>query len=634
MMVRPQTIDFAPFPPELRDEKFAASPSTRGYVQATKAGQLTVVDLFGTIGTEQVNESTFAAALREAEGDVLVRINSPGGLAYTGLTIFNLLVRHSGRVRIEIVGMAASAASIVAMAGDEIAIAESGQVMIHNAWVLTIGDQRDHAESVELLEKLDAALAGIYARRSGRSEGEIRRLMDKTTYFTADEALEAGLVTEIMKGIEARNDFDLKQIYASWAAENSDAADDFSKEARKLIRKIDEMSTKGATPAESMNAPAARVAALISTKPINQERNVNLEALASEIKNATADIASLKATVGVPDRSRPGKGPISAAYANELAALGKFCAFGDDSVMASMSVGSDADGGYLDLPVLSDQFSRRLADAMPMRRLARGVTIKNSGSFQEITDFGKPQTKWVGETESRPKTDTPKLGRLEIQLNEIESNAAASARLLDDAGTNIAEWLIEHIVQEFAREEGEAFLIGDGVLKPRGLLNYPTSTEKDDARASGTLQIVKSGDGAGLPASDPAGCLKSLVWAVRAPYRVGASFLMNSATAGAIDRITDDIGRPLWRDSLREGAPATLLGYPVEIDETMPDIGANTTPVAYGSFSRGYTILDRPGIRLLRDPFTEKGFVLFYVTKRVGGGVQNFEAIKLLKIAA
>ena len=307
--------------------------------------------------------------------------------------------------------------------------------------------------------------------------------------------------------------------------------------------------------------------------------------------------------------------------------------WGQHNELKAMSIGSDPDGGYLVLPVMSQSMTSRLFDMSPMRRLARAETITTGDAFEEPDDRDEPGASWVGEAETRPDTDTPELGLIRIPLEEIYAMPKATQRLLDDASRDMGAWLETKLTDKFGRSEGTSFVTGDGIKKPRGFLTYPAVTTADATRPAGKLQYVASGAASTL-GTDPATLLRSLMWKLRTPYRTGATWLMNSSTANSIDGLKDGQGQFLWRTGMTSGAPSSLLGYPVEIDEEMPDVGAGTFPIAFGNFKLGYIVVDRPGIKLLRDPFTDKPNVRFYAYKRVGGGLGNDDAIKLLKVAA
>jgi HK97 family phage major capsid protein len=236
---------------------------------------------------------------------------------------------------------------------------------------------------------------------------------------------------------------------------------------------------------------------------------------------------------------------------------------------------------------------------------------------------------WATETAAITETSTPLIDRITIPLHELSALPKASQRLLDDAAFDIEGWLASRIAEKFARAEAAAFVTGNGVDKPKGFLDYPKVANA--TWTWGNLGHIASGSASAVTSTDP---LVDLVYALGAEYRAGATFVMNSKTTGVIRKLKDADGRYLWSDGFAAGEPARLLGYPVLVAEDMPDIAAGSNPIAFGNFARGYTIAERPDLRVLRDPFSAKPHVLFYATKRVGGAVSDFAAIKLLRVAA
>lgn len=302
-------------------------------------------------------------------------------------------------------------------------------------------------------------------------------------------------------------------------------------------------------------------------------------------------------------------------------------------VWGSMSVGSDPDGGYLVFPEISKTMTTKLFDVSPMRRICR-VEQTAAGEWQEPADIGEVNYGWVGETDSRPQTGSPQLAMLKVPLNELYAMPAVTQSLLDTAYFDLGAWLTGKVSDKFARSEGAAFVTGDGQNKPFGFLSSPQSTAADATRPWGTLQYTTTGQAGAFAGTNPGDCLKTLVFSLRAPYRAGANWLMNSTTLSLVDKLKDAQGQYLLRPGLAGGMPDTLLGYPVVTDDVaMPDVAANSFSIAFGNFKLGYIIIDGIGIRLIRDPYTAKPYVLFYAYRRVGGQVANSEAIKLLKFA-
>ncbi|SHM37276.1 phage major capsid protein [Bradyrhizobium lablabi] len=308
------------------------------------------------------------------------------------------------------------------------------------------------------------------------------------------------------------------------------------------------------------------------------------------------------------------------------------------NINAQMSENSDGDGGFFVLPAFSSTMTKKLFDVTAMRRLSRVETITAGDRWEEPIDFGETSSGWVGETQGRPTTATPKIGKLTIPVDEAYCQPPVTQRLLDDVGFDLGGWLNEKATSKFGRDEGLAFLSGDGINKPRGLLSYPIAPDPDAVRPWGTIQYIPTGFSGGFltTGTPPAGadCLRALTWKLRTPYRAGASWLMNSNTISQIDQLKDGQGHYIFRPSMTAGAPSSLLGYPVEIDDVaMPDIAANACAIAFGNFKLTYLIIDKIGIKLLIDPFTNKPLVNYYFYRRVGGGMANSEAVKLLRFS-
>jgi HK97 family phage major capsid protein len=294
---------------------------------------------------------------------------------------------------------------------------------------------------------------------------------------------------------------------------------------------------------------------------------------------------------------------------------------------------SEAAGGFAVPEEIDAQIDRALTAISPIRAIANVVKVGSAGYRKLVTTGGTPSG-WVAEDAGRPETDTPVFAEIAPPFGELYANPAASQAMLDDAAFDVESWLASEIATEFARAEGAAFVAGSGVNRPKGFLAAPTSAAADGARPFGTLQFVTSGAAGGFAASNPQDRLIDLVQALRPPYRQGAVFVMNSATAARIRKFKTADGAFLWQPGLVAGQPDTLLGYPVVEAEDMPDVAADSLSIAFGNFRAGYLIAERTETQILRDPYTHKPFVHFYATKRVGGQVSNSEAIKLMKFSA
>jgi HK97 family phage major capsid protein len=318
-------------------------------------------------------------------------------------------------------------------------------------------------------------------------------------------------------------------------------------------------------------------------------------------------------------------------------AFGAYLRSGDDDGLRglvlegkAMSTAVAADGGYLVDPQTADTIRSLLVSTSSLRAIANVVQVEAT-SFDVLVDRSEVGSGWATEAASTTETASPTIERISIKLHELSAMPKASQRLLDDSAFDVEGWLAGKIATRFIRAEAQAFINGDGVDKPKGILQ--AAKIDNDVWAWGSLGYVPTGAAADFATTDAVDCIINLVYALGADYRANAAFVMNSKTSGAVRKMKDADGRFMWSDGLAAGEPARLMGYPVLICEDMPDIAANAYAIAFGDFNAGYTIAERPDLRILRDPFSAKPNVLFYASKRVGGDVTDFAAIKLLKIA-
>jgi HK97 family phage major capsid protein len=296
----------------------------------------------------------------------------------------------------------------------------------------------------------------------------------------------------------------------------------------------------------------------------------------------------------------------------------------------AMSVGSNPDGGYLVPPELETEIGQRLANISPIRGLASVRAISSSVYKKPFMTAG-PATGWVGETDPRTQTASAVLDALSFPAMELYAMPAATATLLEDSAVNLDQWLAGEVDQVFAEQEGLAFVSGDGINKPKGFL--AVTTVANGSWAWGNIGYIASGVAGAFPASNPSDVLVDLIYALRAGYRQNATFVMNRKTQSTVRKFKDSTGNYLWQPPAVPAGKSSLIGFPLADTEDMPDVAANSLSIAFGDFKRGYLIVDRAGVRVLRDPYSAKPYILFYTTKRVGGGVQDFDAIKLLKFA-
>jgi HK97 family phage major capsid protein len=305
---------------------------------------------------------------------------------------------------------------------------------------------------------------------------------------------------------------------------------------------------------------------------------------------------------------------------------------GHTAEIKSLNTLSPGDGGYAVPQAIDAVIARELVEISPIRAIAQVVQTGSSG-YRKLVSTGGTASGWVSETAARPATEAPNFAEIAPPSGDLYANPAASQSMLDDAGFDLETWLANEIAIEFARAEGSAFVSGTGTNQPEGFLSAPTGTAEDGVRAFGTVQYIGSGDATGFDAA-PEARLIDLIHSLKASHRQGASFVMNSATLATVRKLKTADGAFLWQPGMVEGQPDRLLGYPVVEAEDMPDVAGGAFPIAFGNFRHGYLIAEHSATRVLRDPFSNKPFVHFYATKRVGGQVLDSNAIKLLKIEA
>ena len=294
----------------------------------------------------------------------------------------------------------------------------------------------------------------------------------------------------------------------------------------------------------------------------------------------------------------------------------------------AMSIGSNPDGGYLVPAETESEIGRLLSNASPLRAIS-DVRQVSAAVYKKPFAITGAASGWVGETAARPETASATLAELQFPTMELYAMPAATQALLDDSVVNLDQWIAQEVQTVFAEQESLAFVTGDGSNKPRGFTDYPKVA--DASWSWSNLGYIATGVAGAFAASNPSDKLIDLIYAVKAGYRGNANWVMNRKTQGVIRKFKDGQGNYIWQPAATADGKASLMDFPITESEHMPDIATDTYALALGDFRQGYLIVDRVGVRILRDPYSSKPYVLFYTTKRVGGGVQNFEAIKLMK---
>lgn len=349
---------------------------------------------------------------------------------------------------------------------------------------------------------------------------------------------------------------------------------------------------------------------------------VKADPLEAAFSAAVVPAAVLRPQLAAGDAADPARSAFVEGYLRK----------GREVELKSFAGNVPADGGYAVPREIDAVIDATLRAISPIRSVANVVQVGSAGYRKLVTTNGVASG-WASEVAARPTTATPTFNEIVPSFGDLYANPAATQAMLDDAQFDVEAWLADEIATQFAKAEGTAFVNGDGIDKPKGFLTYTIAATGDASRAFGQLQYVPVGAASDFPATNPQDRLLDLVHALRAPYRQGAVWVMNSATLAKIRKFKTGDGAFVWTPGLVTGQPDTLLGYPVIESEDMPDIAANSTPIAFGNFRAGYLVAERSETNILRDPYSNKPYVNFYATKRIGGAVSNSEAIKLLKIS-
>lgn len=382
---------------------------------------------------------------------------------------------------------------------------------------------------------------------------------------------------------------------------------------------------------KELAAIKAGMADVVQTEKVDRI-NAELSKLTKEIDSVNAAMAALKVG-GAGGDTDPDKREHAQAF-DRFFRKGVDAGLSDLEVKAKLTTQSDPDGGYLVPEETEAGIDRVLGTVSTIRSLSRVISI-STDTYKKLVNMGGATSGWVGEEDGRGQTATPTLREIAINTGELYAMPATTQKALDDSRIDVAAWLADEVSIEFAEQEGAAFASGDGVNKPRGILSYDMVANA--SYAWGKIGFVASGKADGFIAptasASPADAMIDLYYALKSGYRNGASWLMSDAVMATVRKFKDAQGQFIWAPPTAAAEVGTILGKPVYTDDNMPEVSADKFPIAFGNFQRAYLIVDRMGIRVLRDPYTSKPNVLFYTTKRVGGGMVNFEAMKMLKIS-
>ncbi len=389
--------------------------------------------------------------------------------------------------------------------------------------------------------------------------------------------------------------------------------------AEELGRKFDDFKAKNDKRVDALEEEKGKLSGQVETL------NGKLTELDELKANLEQELIALK---------RPGGGGNSKAVSEHKSAFLQFVRKGKEEGLSELQQKAlqttvDSDGGFAVPEELDRTILTLLRDVSPMRQVCGQMTI-GTADYKKLVGLGGAGSGWVGETDARPDTGTPTLAQIAAVMGEIYANPKATQTSLDDLFFDAESWLNGEVAREFSEREGAAFLTGDGTLKPKGLLAYAMALTDDKTRAFGTLQKIKSGTAGDFDADD----LLKLVYSLKAGYRPGANWMMPTMTLFKVRTFKDATsGAYIWQPGLQAGQPSSLLGYGIAENEDMPAVAADANAVVFADFKRAYTIVDRLGTRVLRDPYTNKPNVSFYTTKRVGGMLTDSNAAKVLTLS-
>ncbi|MGT2482257.1 phage major capsid protein [Methylobacterium oryzae CBMB20] len=394
---------------------------------------------------------------------------------------------------------------------------------------------------------------------------------------------------------------------------------------------LDELAAAFAAFKETNDARIDRIEGRLGVDVLTEEKLARIDAALDAARTRLDRIALERARppLGQPDVREAGPAQEHKAAFDLYVRAGESAGLKRLEAKA-LSAGSGPDGGYLVPDTIERTVLARLGQVSPIRSIASVQPISGA-QYKRAVSVGAPVTGWAAETAPRPETAAPALSEIAFPAMELYAMPAATQTLLDDAVVDLDAWLSAEVETAFAEQEGVAFVSGNGASRPRGFLSYDTVANA--AWVPGKIGTVATGAAGAFPSASPGDVLFDLIYGLRAAYRQNAGFVMNRRTQSAIRKFKDSEGNYLWQPPLAAGRAATLVGFPVTEAEAMPDLAKDRLSVAFGDFRRGYLVVDRTGMRVLREPYSAKPYVLFYTTKRVGGGVQDFDAIKLLKFS-
>ena len=523
---------------------------------------------------DEIIPAQFEADLYDGRGDITVFINSPGGDVWAASQIYTMLREYSGRVTVKIDGIAASAASVVAMAGDEVLISQTASMMIHNPETIAAGDGEEMLRAKAMLDEVKESIINAYQSKTGLPREQISEMMSAETWMNARKAVELGFADSILYEYTPVPNESQPMLFSPLVVTNS------------LINQI--------SGGKHMSGSFEQIQAQLSD-------------LGKQIENLNQRDVPLLNSPGVYNIQR-GTGEYSKAFWNALRGRG---------VSNVLSEGMDTSGGFL----VPEEFSNTLVEALAEQNIFRQIARIVSTSREKLKvpiATASGTASWLEENEDVPDSDST-FGQIILTAYKLGTMMKASSELIEDAAFNIQSYIAAEFARRIGAREEEAFCIGDGVGKPTGIFS-----------AEGGVSIGATASGADTITFDD---IIDLFYSLKPPYRIRAVFVTNDSTLKVLRKIRDNNGQYIWQPSVKDGTPDTILGKPVYTSPYAPEIDAGATPMAFGDFSY-YWIADRRDTRfkVLSELFAQKDQIGFFATNRVDGKLVLPEAIRLLKM--
>jgi HK97 family phage major capsid protein len=423
----------------------------------------------------------------------------------------------------------------------------------------------------------------------------------------------------------------------------TDAVEEVTEAVEVKEEVVAEEKAEAEAPAEEKHDDLAEIKTAVAEV---QSENAELKSAADE---ATSKVASLETELAakaelIEELEAKAAAPTIITSKEPIIMNDHFKTFMQDGVEglrakgADLQISVDAQGGYSLPEELRREIIKLEKEISPLRG-AVSVASASTTDVKQLVSVGDAASGWVGETSSRPQTDSPELAQRTATFGEVYARPRIYQHMLEDSFFNVESWLTNEVARQFSEVEGQAFLSGNGSNKPVGILNgLDLSASAPASDILGTYEVINSGVDGALAATDSGiiDFLRSVVLSVKTGYLAGSKWMMNRATHDALVNLKNADGEYFLQRDITTAAASKLFGYDIIINEDMDSVPASTgdvAPILFGNFGRAYQIVDRVGVSMLRDPYTNPGSVMFYTRKRTGSMVLDASALKVVAVS-